>query len=253
MKVRNIKLTIEYDGTNYHGWQSQNNALAIQDIITDALKEITKQDIKINGSGRTDAGVHALGQVANFHTNSTIPIDKFPVALNSILPNDIVIVDAEEVLPGFHARYSCKGKTYKYLILNSPIPSALMRNRAAHISYELDIEAMQQACKLIIGTRDFSSFCGAGSSVKDFTRTVIFADITQDGDIIEFVISGNGFLKNMVRIIVGTLIDVGREKITLEQLESIIKSKNRENAGITMPPQGLYLEEVFYNEAKSRL
>lgn len=246
--MRNIKLTIEYDGTNYHGWQCQDNALAIQSVITSAIEQITREQIKLNGSGRTDAGVHAVGQAANFKTKCSIPVDKIPAALNSILPDDIVIVDAHEVPLDFHARYSCKGKTYKYLILNSDIPSAFMRNRAAHITYRLNVDAMKKACELLVGTKNFLSFCAAGSSVKDFTRTIIFADITQDGDIIEFTVSGNGFLRNMVRIIVGTLVDAGKGKITLQQFQNIIESQDRNNAGITMPAHGLYLQEVVYHK-----
>lgn len=244
--ARNIKLTIEYDGTDYHGWQSQDNALSIQSVITDAIEKIAGEKVKLYGSGRTDAGVHAFGQVANFHTKCGIPVGKIPAALNSILPDDIVIKNAEEVSRSFHSRYSCRGKTYRYVILNSPMPSAFMRNKVAHFPHALDIEAMREACGYLCGTKDFSAFCAAGSSVKDFTRTITAADIKKKGDIIEFTVTGNGFLRNMVRIIVGTLIEVGRGKMSPEEFGAVIDSRNRKNAGMTMPAHGLYLEEVFY-------
>ncbi len=244
--MRNIKLLIEYEGTKYHGWQSQINALAIQDVIRNALKKLTGEDINLTGSSRTDVGVHAFGQVANFTTESSIPADKFSHALNAVLPGDIVIKGSEETDMDFHSRYNSKGKKYRYLIHNSIYPSALLRNRAFHVKYDLDVDIMDKASKYFIGEHDFSAFKSTGSSVKSSVRTIIEATVSKSGDIIEFEIAGNGFLYNMVRIITGTLVEVGIGKLKAEDIEGIIKSKDRRQAGKTAPAHGLYLVEVYY-------
>lgn len=244
--MRNIKLLIEYEGTKYHGWQSQINALAIQDVIRNALKKLTDEDVNLTGSSRTDVGVHAFGQVANFLTESSIPADKFSHALNAVLPGDIVIKGSEEVDKDFHSRYNSKGKKYRYLIHNSIYPSALLRNRAFHVKYDLDADLMDKASKYFIGEHDFSAFKSTGSSVKSSERTITEATVSKSEDIIEFEIAGNGFLYNMVRIITGTLIDVGVGKIAPDDITAIIDSKDRKQAGKTAPAHGLYLVEVYY-------
>lgn len=244
--MSNIKLTIEYDGTNYHGWQSQKNALSIQDTLENALRKLTGEECKLIGSSRTDVGVHALGQVANFHTNSRIPPEKFSYALNSILPKDIAIKESAEVPLDFHSRHCAKGKKYKYIICNSTYRPALLRNRAWHISSPLNIEAMSKAAMYFQGTHDFSAFRATGSSVKTSVRTIMQTSLKANEEIIEFEISGNGFLYNMVRIIMGTLAEVGMGKIPYDAVPEIIESCDRTRAGKTAPAQGLYLVEVYY-------
>ena len=244
--MKNIKLTIEYDGTSYHGWQRQNNAVTIQDTIEACIAKITGEECSLTGASRTDQGVHALGQVANFKTRSPIPVEKFPFVLNSVLPDDICIKKAELVDDSFHSRYDAKGKKYRYLIYNSPYPSALLRNRAYHVPAKLDIENMNKAAHLLLGTHDFTAFKAAGGSAKTSERTITDVSLTKNEEIITFEIKGNGFLYNMVRIIVGTLIYVGLGKIDPDDVATIINSKERRNAGKTVGPQGLYLVEVYY-------
>lgn len=246
--MRNIKLTIEYDGTNYSGWQIQENGPSIQAEIEKALMIITKEPRKVNGSGRTDAGVHARGQVANFVTNSRIPAERFAYALNSVLPRDIAIRHSTEVDHDFHARYSANGKKYSYLIWNSRFPSPLLRNYAYHITYceKLDRKRMQQAAACFIGTHDFFGFMSTGSKITDTVRTIYDIDMAAEAELLKLTFKGNGFLYNMVRIITGTLIEVGTGKIELSELPEIIASKERRRAGITVPAHGLYLDEVYY-------
>lgn len=244
--MKNIKLIIEYDGTNYHGWQSQNNSLAVQDIIASAINKLTGEKVIVNGSSRTDAGVHSYGLAANFLTDSPIPPDRFCYALNTVLPSDVVAVKSEEVSSDFHARFSSKGKKYRYLIYNSEFPSAILRNRAYHVSKALDADKMQEAAEKFIGTHDFTTFMAAGSTVKSPVRTIYSATVTKKDNIICFEVEGSGFLYNMVRIMAGTLVEVGYGKIKVEQINDIILSKNRKLAGKTAPPHGLYLLEVYY-------
>lgn len=244
--MRNIKLTIEYDGTNYHGWQSQQNAIAVQDVVIKAIHKITGEEINLTGSSRTDTGVHAYGQVANFFTESRIPAEKFPFALNSALPEDISIKKAEEVNEGFHARFSAKGKKYRYLIYNSTFPSALMRNRAYFVPGKLNLDAMIQASEYFLGKHDFSAFRASGSDTKTSERTITGVSLKQAGETIEFEIQGDGFLYNMVRIIAGTLIEVGAGRISASEIPDIIKGRDRRKAGRTAPAHGLYLVQVFY-------
>jgi tRNA pseudouridine38-40 synthase len=247
--MRNIKLIIEYDGTNYCGWQVQENGPSIQAEVEKALFSITGEKIRINGSGRTDAGVHARGQVANFITESTIPGEKFAYALNSLLPRDIVIKDSREVPLDFHSRYSAVGKKYSYLVFNSKFPSALLRNYAYHVNYceRLDIGRIEKAAEAFIGTYDFSGFMSTGSKVSDTVRTIYDLSIEKQGELIRFNYKGSGFLYNMVRIITGTLLFAGIGKIDPEDIKEIILSKSRDRAGITVPAYGLYLEEVYYD------
>ncbi|WP_250672903.1 tRNA pseudouridine(38-40) synthase TruA [Paraclostridium ghonii] len=243
--MRNIKLTIQYNGKKYCGWQKQNNSLGIEGNIEQAIKDITNEIVKINGSGRTDAGVHALGQVANFNTNSNIPIEKIPKALNSKLPKDIVIINAEEVDLGFHSRYLSKGKRYRYIIYNSQYKSPIYSDISYFVKYDLDFEKMKKEAKSLVGTYDFKGFMSPGSSVKNTVRTIYDIEISRHEDLIVIEIEGNGFLYNMVRIIVGTLVDIARGRIDKSML-SIIESKLRSEAGHTAPAHGLFLKKVDY-------
>ena len=244
--MRNIKLTIEYDGKDFNGWQKQPNKLNIQGTIEQAIKCVTGEDAELNASGRTDAGVHALGQVANFKTNSKIPIEKFAIAINSRLKKSIVIKKAEEVDERFHSRLNCKKKTYRYIINNSEEGSAIYRNLETHIPQKLDVSKMEQAIKYFEGEHDFKAFKASGTSSKSSVRTIYEAKIYQKGEKIFIELTGNGFLYNMVRIIVGTLVDVGIGKIKPEDIPQIINEGKRENAGKTLPPNGLYLLNVMY-------
>ena len=244
--MRNIKLKIEYDGKDFNGWQKQPNKLNIQGTIEQAIKNITGEDVELNASGRTDAGVHALGQVANFKTNSEIPIEKFAIAINSKLKKSIVIKKAEEVDERFHSRLNCKRKTYRYIINNSPEGTAIYRYLETHIPQKLDVKKMEQALKYFEGEHDFKAFKASGTSSKSSVRTIYKTQIYKKEDRIIIELTGNGFLYNMVRIIAGTLVDVGLGKIEPQQIENIIKEKKRENAGKTLPPNGLYLVSVEY-------
>ena len=245
--MRNIKLIIEYDGKNFAGWQTQPGKSSIQGEIEKAIKEITGEDVELIASGRTDAGVHSFGQTANFHTESNLPVERFPYALNAKLTKSIVIKSAEEVEDRFHSRYNCKGKTYRYIINNNEFPSALERYREFHMPYDLNIEDMKKALKKFEGEHDFKGFKSSGGSPKKTTvRTITKAEMKEmDGRII-IELTGDGFLYNMVRIICGTIVDVGLGKINAEEIEEIIKSGDRTKAGKTLPPHGLYLVKVYY-------
>ena len=245
--MRNIKLTIEYDGKEFNGWQKQPDKLNIQGTIEKAIEAVTKEHTEINASGRTDAGVHALGQVANFKTNSDIPIEKFAVAINSNLKKSIRIINAEEVEARFHSRLSCKKKTYRYIINNSQYGTAIYRNLETHIPVKLNIDKMKEAAKYFEGEHDFRAFKASGTSNKNSVRTIYKAEVKKtQNDRIYIELTGNGFLYNMVRIIAGTLVDVGSEKINPKDIINIINTQKREFAGKTLPPQGLYLVNVEY-------
>ena len=244
--MRNIKLIIEYDGTNYCGWQRQNNVMTIQEKTERAIEEITGEKILITGSSRTDAGVHAKGYTGNFYTNSKIPVEKFIGAINSKLPRDIVIMHSVEVPYEFHSRYNSIGKMYSYTIVNRHQYVALGRNYIYHHQRILNVEDMILATQYFIGTHDFSAFKNLGSSVKTSVRTITKLDVAQNEDVIKIYIAADGFLYNMVRIIVGALIRVGEGKIKPYEIKSIIESKERSKAGKAVPASGLCLEEVFY-------
>ena len=233
---------------NLIGWQKQPNKLNIQGEVERAIESVTGEEVDLIASGRTDAGVHALGQVANFKTNSNIEIEKIPIALNSQLKKSIRIQNAEEVSEEFHSRYNCKKKTYRYVIDNSKYGSAIYRNLCYHIGTPLNIEAMKKAIKYFEGTHDFKAFKSSGTSSKSSVRTIYSANIITEGTNIAIDLTGNGFLYNMVRIIVGTLVDVGLEKILPEDIPNIIDSGDRARAGKTLPPQGLTLLCVNYEE-----
>ncbi len=244
--MRNIKLIIEYDGKGFNGWQKQPDKLNIQGEIEKAISEITGEQIELIASGRTDRGVHSLGQTANFKTNSSIPIEKFPIAINSKLKKSIVIKNAEEVDERFHSRYSVKSKTYRYTINNSKYGSAIYRNMEFHFSQKLDVNKMKQACEYFEGEHDFKAFKASGTSSKSSVRTIYKADVFEEGDRIFIELTGNGFLYNMVRIIAGTLLEVGLGKILPKEIPNIIESKDRTQAGKTLPANGLCLMRVEY-------
>ena len=244
--MRNIKLLIEYDGKGFEGWQKQPSKPNIGGEIEAAIYAVTGETVTLYGSGRTDAGVHALGQVANFKTNSDIPIEKIPYALNSKLKKSIVIKTAEEVDEKFHARYNCKEKKYRYIINNSKQGTSIYRGLEVHISNELNIEDMKKAIKHFIGKHDFSGFKSSGTSSRDGIREIYEAELFTQGDRIIIELTGSGFLYNMVRIIAGTLVDVGIGKINPDDIPEIISSRDREKAGKTLPAHGLYLVEVKY-------
>lgn len=245
--MRNIKLTIEYDGKEFGGWQKQPNKLNIQGEIEKAIENITGEKVELIASGRTDAGVHALGQVANFKTNSNMPIEKIPIAINSQVKKSIRIHDAEEVDERFHSRYNCKKKTYRYIIDNSKYGTAIYRNISFHVPIQLNVEEMKKAIKFFEGEHDFKAFKSSGTSSKNSVRTIYSANIITEGPNIGIELTGNGFLYNMVRIISGTLVEVGLGKIKAEDIPLIIESKDRNKAGKTLPPQGLMLVNVVYD------
>ena len=246
--MRNIKLTIEYDGKDFNGWQKQPNKLNIQGEIERAIENITGEKVELIASGRTDAGVHAMGQVANFKTSSNISIEKIPIAINSQVKNSIRIQKAEEVDEKFHSRYNCKKKTYRYVIDNSKYGSAIYRNISYHIPMKLNVDEMKKAIKYFEGEHDFKAFKSSGTSSKSSVRTIYSANIVTEGTNIGIDLTGNGFLYNMVRIIVGTLVDVGLGKIKADDIPKIIESKDRTKAGKTLPPQGLMLLSVEYDK-----
>lgn len=245
--LTHFKLTIEYDGTHFHGWQVQPGLSTIQHEIQTILQTMTREKIIIHGSGRTDAGVHALGQVAHFACDTRIPAGQFQLALNMMLPKGIVIRECRVVDESFHARFSARRKTYQYRILNSPIPAGIGRQYVWHIHRPLNMEAMQAAAFHLIGEMDFKSFEGTGSPRESTVRTIDRAEFYKKDDIIYFEVSGTGFLKFMVRNIVGTLTEVGLGKQTPLDFKQIILAKDRKEAGATAPPHGLFLLFVEYD------
>lgn len=244
--MRNIMLIIEYDGTQYSGWQRQNHVLSVEEAVEKTIIKVLNEEIKVLGCSRTDKGVHAMGYVLNFFTNSKIPAHGIKYALNNKLPRDIVVLDAQEADEEFHARYSSIGKTYVYTILNREIPPAIGKNYVFHYKYKLNIELMKEGAKYLIGTHDFEAFKNKGGSVKTSVRTVKEIKIEKEHEYIKIYITADGFLYNMARIIVGTLVNVGGGIIIPEKVKEIIESKDRQKAGKTAPPQGLSLLKVYY-------
>ena len=254
---KNVLIKIEYDGTDFSGWQIQPKARTVQGEIEHVLKYIAGEDVHIHGTSRTDAGVHALGQCASFEWNSNMPVEKLPEVMNrrfgaggegrSGAPGDIRIVSVEVMPDDFHARYSCKGKTYRYVI--DKTGDIFVRKRAFQYpgAADLDVEAMRKAAAHIAGKHDFKCFETSGGTPRESTvRTVSALDIAEDENSIIFEITGDGFLYNMVRIIIGTLVEVGCGKKSSDDLPGIIESRDRANAGFTAPPQGLYLKEIYF-------
>ena len=244
--MRNIILTLCYDGTEYHGFQRQENGLTIQQVVEEAIKKVTGETVSITGCSRTDAGVHATEYICNFKTKSSVPADKFCFALNSYMPDDISCTASSEAEEDFHARYSAKSKTYTYTIYNAPHKNPVVCRYAWHYPIKIDVEKMKVAASAIVGTHDFTAFMASGGQQKTTVKTVNFLDVSEEENKIEISINADGFLYNMVRIIAGTLVYAGTGKIDPLQLPDIIKSGDRVRAGITAPPQGLCLKKVFY-------
>lgn len=249
--MRNIKVTVKYDGSNYRGFQRQTDNLpTIQQALEGVLTDITKHPVIINGAGRTDAGVHALGQIINFKTPCRIPADRICLVMNRLLPKDIVALEAEEVDWSFHAQFKAKRKIYRYHIYNSRIPPAFERLYSYYVPKKLDVEAVREAAKFFVGEHDFSAFKSAESKTRLKARSpvknICRLDIEYSPPHLYFEIEGNGFLYNMVRIISGTLLYVGIHKLALIDVKRTIETGNRLGAGPTLPPQGLYLMEVIY-------
>ena len=250
-----VKLIVEYDGTDYAGWQTQKNAVTVQQRLEDALSDIAGCQISAFSSGRTDAGVHASGQVVHFDIDTRIPADKLSFVINNRLPNDIRVMHSEEAAPDFHARFDAKSKTYRYSFYISRHSSPLLERTHYCVHVPLDISAMRTAAGCFVGTHDFNAFCSSDTSVKSTVRTIFECSVLQrfsaseaagSVDIYSIDVTGSGFLYNMVRIVSGTLIDVGLGKIKAEDITSIIASCDRRRAGVTLPPNGLCLCKVNY-------
>lgn len=246
--VRNIKLLIAYDGTAYHGWQTQLNRVTIQETIENAISIVMKQKNDLTGSGRTDSGVHALGQVANFKADTKIPEEKIKIALNANLPSDIRILDSVDVSPDFNSRFDALDKTYMYQIYNDSVANPFYSRYSCFVPQSLDIDEMEEALKLIVGTHDFKGFMASGSQSKTTVRTVYAANLLKEGKLIKIFINGNGFLYNMVRIIAGTLIDIGKGLKDISCIEKALTDKDRSVLGQTAKPEGLFLIKVNYDK-----
>ena len=244
--IKRFAIKIEYDGTSYAGWQRQKNAPTVQEAIEDALFRLTKERITLFGASRTDAGVHALGQVAHFDSATSIPAHKLFLALNTVLPEDIRICASAEVADSFHARFGAQGKKYIYRICNAVHAPAILRNTCAFVPGEIDIDAMKAAAELFVGTHDFGCAMSAGGSAKTTVRTIYSLGVIKNGSFIELHFHGNGFLYNMVRIISGTLICAGQRRLGASAISAALFNGNRELLGFTAPAKGLTLAEVFY-------
>ena len=250
--MKRIGLVVAYDGTNYCGWQTQPNGITVQGVLNDTLSELLGEKIETIGASRTDAGVHAMGNVAVFDTNTRIPGEKISYALNQRLPEDIRIQLSEEVEPDFHPRYCDSEKTYEYRILNRKFPVPTERLYTYFYHYKLDVDKMKAATSYLIGQHDFASFCGNRHMKKSTVRTIFSIDLVERDGEIEILYCGNGFLQNMVRILTGTLIEVGRGERAPESMPALLKAKERKQAGYTAPPQGLRLEKVTYETMDGR-
>lgn len=247
--MRRILLRVAYDGTNYCGWQLQPNGVTIESKLNEALRELLGEpQVAVTGAGRTDAGVHSLGNVAVFDTESRIPADKFPYALNARLPQDIRVQAAEEVELTFHPRKQNSIKTYEYRILNRRLELPLERSTSYFCHVPLDVEAMKEAGALLIGEHDFGAFCSAGSQAEDTIRRIYDLQVTKRDDIISIRVSGNGFLYNMVRIIAGTLIEVGSGRFTKEDVKQMLLTRDRRESGRKVPAKGLTMVSIVYQE-----
>lgn len=246
--MRNIKILIAYDGTAYHGWQNQLKRATIQETIENALRVVMKQKVDLTGSGRTDSGVHALGQVANFKADTKIPEDKIKIALNANLPADIRILDSVDVSMDFNARFNALDKTYMYQIYNDKVSNPFYSRYSYFVPQILDVGKMEEALELIVGTHDFKGFMASGSQTKTTVRTVYDAYLIKEGNLIKIYIKGNGFLYNMVRIIAGTLIDIGKGLKDSSCIERALIEKDRTVLGQTAAPEGLFLINVNYRQ-----
>ncbi|MBR5519649.1 MAG: tRNA pseudouridine(38-40) synthase TruA [Clostridia bacterium] len=252
-KERNIALRLRYDGSAYHGWQFQQNALTLQEVLETALRRLTGEEIPrgVFGCSRTDAGVHARTYVANFQTKCTIPADRFPAALRPFLPPDLSLVAAVDAGEDFHARFSCIGKEYIYRIYGGKAPDPFLYRRAYYYPYPLHPQIMDDAAKQICGHRDFKVFMASGATVKDTCRTVKTCSVAERDGVTEITISADGFLYNMVRIIAGTLVAVSDGKLSPEEIPALIERGDRTQAGVTLPPHGLYLNRIWYDAGEA--
>ncbi len=244
--MKNFLLEISYKGGAYHGWQVQSNAVTVQEKLQDAIEAVFGKREDVKGCSRTDSGVHANVFCCNFRTEKEISAEKIPAALNANLPFDISVKSCREVPFDFHARYDCKGKEYVYKIWNAQERNPFYNKLYYHYKYKIDVDLLNKEAQDFVGVHDFSSFCASGSSVEDMTREIYSFRVEKTGDEVLFYVSGNGFLYNMVRIMVGTLLDISSGKIEKGNIKKIIDSKNRENAGFTAPAEGLYLNKVYY-------
>lgn len=245
--MRNLLLWIQYRGTRYHGFQVQDNARSVAGTVQDAVERVFEGRLDIKGCSRTDAGVHARRFALTLRTQRPIPCDAVVRAMNVNLPGDIAVLDCHEVPEAFHPRYSCQGKRYCYRVWNAPSKNAFLEDLALHWKYPLDLAAMDKAAHFFVGTHDFTAFSSAGRKPGDPVREIFEAGVTREGDMIAFSIKGNGFLYNMVRIMMGTLLEVSRGSIQPDSIPSVLESRDRAGAGFTAPPHGLYLEEVYYS------
>ena len=243
---RNIVLVIEYDGTGFSGWQRQSRRPSVQGEIERAIRAVTRGDVNLIGAGRTDAGVHALGQVANFHTTSRIATDRFPGALNAHLPDAIRILSARDGSSDFHSRYAATGRTYRYAVLNRSVPSPILRAHTHHIAAALDLDAMQEGAARLLGTHAFASFRGIGSGERTTVCTLRRADVVRAGDTVLFTFEADRFLRHMVRLIVGTLLRVGQGKLSPGTMAEILAAQDNRKAGPRAPAHGLFLVRVSY-------
>lgn len=245
--MQRYKCTVSYDGTGFFGYQVQPNKRTVQSELEEALLKLHKgKEVKVTASGRTDAGVHAKGQVIHFDTDLGIPDNRWPVALNSLLPDDISILSAEKAEDSFHARFDAAGKEYRYFLYLSKQRDPFSRHYAYQFPYQVDVEQMREAGRLLLGTHDFTSFCSAKTEMEDKVRTIKEITINQEGDMLSFRFIGNGFLYNMVRILVGTLLEIGSGDRNAEEIPELLRKKDRRLAGKTAPAHGLYLWKVFY-------
>lgn len=249
---RNILLSLRFDGTAYHGWQLQENAVTVQQRVNEAVNSVLHEGINVNGCSRTDAGVHANCFCCNFRTEKSIPCEKLPDAVNYYLPKDIAAFAAREVPADFHARFSCVGKEYIYKILQTPGRDPFYENRALFYPFELNDRLLDDCAKSFLGEHDFSAFCSSGSAVRDKVRRIDRASVERNENLVTVTVRGNGFLYNMVRIIVGTLLYVNEGKLPRDCIPDVIDSRDRLRAGKTAPAHGLYLNRVFYNEEEMK-
>ena len=245
--MRRIKLVLEYCGTRYHGWQVQPNALSVQECIERPLTQMTNAPVRLHAAGRTDAGVHALGQVVHFDTTSAMPLPALQRGLNSLLPDDIAVLQVTEVPMDFHARYAARQKTYAYVVHNHPVRSAFAAPYTWYVPQPLDVSAMRTAAQVLVGRHDFSAFRAASCAARSPVRCVSRVAVKRRAARVFFVLCADGFLQHMVRNIVGTLVDIGRGKIPAEAMAAILQSRQRQLAGPTAPPQGLFLVRVRYD------
>ncbi|MBP9988028.1 MAG: tRNA pseudouridine(38-40) synthase TruA [Ruminococcus sp.] len=246
--MRNLLLRLMYDGTDFHGWQVQPNGITVQEEMQNAVEKILNKRESITGCSRTDSGVHANDFCCTVRTDSDIDCFKLTGALNAVLPDSISVKSCTDVDFDFHPRYDCKKKQYLYRVWNINNKNPFLKNYAYHYKNKLDAEFLNKQAKSFIGTYDFSAFCSSGSSVEDTIRTIYNFSVTRNGDEVDFVVEGNGFLYNMVRIMVGTLIEISENRIEIDTIKNIIESKDRTNAGRTVPACGLYLNKVYYEE-----